>query len=152
MSYFGEKPDFDFSLSSTLARNWTVVAARGVFGIIIGLIAFLFPGPTLLSLVGLFAVFLIIDGIFAIVAAVRAASKNERWGFLTFEGIVGIVAGVLAMAYARPYRVGLCWPPRGLGPGVGMRWSCARPSISRRTMAAGGWRWAGSFRLFSESC
>src|ERR1700726_1216029 len=97
MSFFGEKPDFDFSLSSTLARNWTVVLARGVFGIIIGLIAFLFPGPTLLSLVGLFAVFLIIDGILAIVAAVRAASKHERWGFLTFEGIVGIVAGILAM-------------------------------------------------------
>src|ERR1700731_4645372 len=62
------------------------------------LIAFLFPGPTLLSLVGLYAVFLIIDGILAIVAAVRAASKNERWGFLTFEGIVGIVAGIFAMA------------------------------------------------------
>ena len=97
MSYFGEKPDFDLSLSSTLKRNWTVVAARGVFGIIIGLIAFLFPGPTLLSLVGLFAVFLIIDGILATVAAVRAASKHERFGFLTFEGIAGIVAGILAM-------------------------------------------------------
>jgi hypothetical protein len=34
----------------------------------------------------------------AIVAAVRAASKNERWGFLTFEGIAGIVAGIIAMA------------------------------------------------------
>ena len=98
MSFFGEKPDFEFSLGSTLKRNWKVVAARGVFGLIIGLIAFLFPGPTLLSLVGLFAVFLIIDGILAIVAAVRAASKNERWGFLTFEGLAGIVAGVLAMA------------------------------------------------------
>jgi uncharacterized membrane protein HdeD (DUF308 family) len=98
MSFFGEKPDFDLSLRSTLKRNWTVVAARGVFGIIIGLIAFLFPGPTLLSLVGLFAVFLIIDGVLAIVAAVRAASKSERWGLLTFEGIAGIVAGILAMA------------------------------------------------------
>src|ERR1700730_16608613 len=98
MSYFREKPDFDLRLSSTLKRNWTVVAARGVFGIIIGLIAFLFPGPTLLSLVGLFAVFLIIDGVLAIVAAVRAASKSERWGLLTFEGIAGIVAGRAAMA------------------------------------------------------
>src|ERR1700730_1131625 len=98
MSYFGEKPDFDLSLSSTLAHNWTVVVARGVLGLVIGLIAFLFPGPTLLSLVGLFAVFLIIDGILATVAAVRAASKHERWGLLTFEGIAGIVAGILAMA------------------------------------------------------
>src|SRR3984893_3278896 len=97
MSYLGEKPDFDLSLSSTLARNWTVVAARGVFGIILGLIAFLFPGPTLLSLVGLFAVFLIIDGMLAIVASVRGASKHERFGFLTFEGIAGIVAGGFAL-------------------------------------------------------
>jgi uncharacterized membrane protein HdeD (DUF308 family) len=98
MPIFGSPPDFDLSLSSTLARNWTVVAAPGVFGLIIDLIAFLFPGPTLLSLVGLFAVFLIIDGMSAIVSAVRAASKNERWGFLTFEGIAGIVAGIIAMA------------------------------------------------------
>src|ERR1700732_1323287 len=98
MSFFGEKPDFDLSLSSTLKRNWMVVAARGVLGLVIGFIGFFFSVPTLLSLVGLFAVFLIIDGILAIVAAVRAASKNERWGFLTFEGIVGIVAGILAMA------------------------------------------------------
>jgi uncharacterized membrane protein HdeD (DUF308 family) len=85
-------------LGSTLARNWTVVVARGDLGLVIGLIAFLFPGPTLLSLVGLFAVYLIIDGVLATVAAVRAASKNERWGFLAFEGIAGIVAGILAMA------------------------------------------------------
>src|ERR1700726_2839851 len=98
MSFFGAPPDFNLSLNSTLAHNWWVIAARGVLGLIIGLIAFLFPGPTLLSLVGLFAVFLIIDGILAIVAAVRAASKRQRWGFLTFEGIVGIVAGILAMA------------------------------------------------------
>src|ERR1700730_4724761 len=73
MSIVGSPPDFDLSLSSTLARNWTVVAAPGVFGLIIGLIAFLFPGPTLLSLVGLFAVFLIIDGMLAIFVGLLAA-------------------------------------------------------------------------------
>jgi uncharacterized membrane protein HdeD (DUF308 family) len=98
MSFFGPKPDFDISLSSTLAHNWWVVAARGVLGLAIGLIAFLFPGPTLLSLVTLFALYLIIDGIFAIVSAVRAAREEKRWGYLTFEGIVGIIAGVIALA------------------------------------------------------
>jgi len=78
MSIFGSHPDFDFSLSSTLARNWTVVVARGVLGLAIGLIAFLFPGPTLLSLVGQFAVFLIIDGILAIVA-VSHGNVSVTW-------------------------------------------------------------------------
>jgi uncharacterized membrane protein HdeD (DUF308 family) len=98
MSFFGDKPDFDFSLGSTLKRNWKVVAARGVFGLIIGFIAFFFPGPTLLSLVTLFALYLIIDGIFAIISAVRAAQHQQDWGFLTFEGIVGILAGIIALA------------------------------------------------------
>jgi uncharacterized membrane protein HdeD (DUF308 family) len=98
MSFFGDEPDFEFSLGSTLKRNWKVVAARGFFGLLIGLIAFVFPGPTLLSLVTLFAIYLIIDGILTIVSAVRAAKHQQRWGFLTFEGITGIVAGGLAMA------------------------------------------------------
>ena len=98
MSFFGDKPDFEFSLGSTLKRNWKVVAARGVLGLVIGLIAFIFPGPTLLSLVTLFAIYLIIDGILAIVCAVRAAKHQQRWGLLTFEGIAGILAGIIAMA------------------------------------------------------
>jgi len=98
MSFFGEKPDFDISFSSTLAHNWKIVAARGVFGLIIGFIAFMFPGPTLLSLVTLFSIYLILDGVLAIVAAMRAARANQRWGYLTFEGIAGIAAGVIAIA------------------------------------------------------
>jgi uncharacterized membrane protein HdeD (DUF308 family) len=98
MSFFGSPPDFDLSLSRTLAHNWWVIAARGVLGLVIGLIAFLFPGPTLLSLVGLFALYLIIDGGFAIAAAVRAGRADKRFGLLTFEGIVGIVAGIIAAA------------------------------------------------------
>jgi uncharacterized membrane protein HdeD (DUF308 family) len=75
-----------------------VIAARGVLGLVIGLIAFLFPGPTLLSLVGLFALYLIIDGGFAIAAAVRVGRGDKRFGLLIFEGIVGIIAGVIAAA------------------------------------------------------
>lgn len=84
-------------LGATLAQNWWVVAGRGILGLVIGLIAFLFPGATLLSLVTLFALYLIIDGIFAIAAAVRAARHQQRWGYLTFEGAVGIIAGVVAL-------------------------------------------------------
>jgi uncharacterized membrane protein HdeD (DUF308 family) len=52
----------------------------------------------LLSLVTLFALYLIIDGVLEIVSAVRAARRQQGWGFLTFEGIVGILAGIIALA------------------------------------------------------
>ena len=99
MGVFGDPPEvIGFGLGPILVRNWWVVLLRGVLGLIIGFIAFFFPGPTLLSLVTLFALYLIIDGIFAIISAVRAARHQQDWGFLTFEGIVGILAGIIALA------------------------------------------------------
>lgn len=89
----------EFGLGPTLSRNWGAVAARGVCGLVFGLIAFLFPGAALLSMVVLFSIYLVLDGVFAIVAAVRAARKDERWGWLTFEGLVDIIAGIAAFSW-----------------------------------------------------
>jgi uncharacterized membrane protein HdeD (DUF308 family) len=87
------------SLTEILAKNWWAVALRGVLGILFGLIALLLPGATMLSLVFLFAAYMLVDGIFAIIAALRAARQHARWGPLTFEGIVTIAAGVIAFLW-----------------------------------------------------
>jgi uncharacterized membrane protein HdeD (DUF308 family) len=84
---------------STLAKNWWAFAIRGLLGILFGLIAFVWPGVTMLSLVIVFAAYAVTDGVFAIIAAVRAATHRERWTFFLLEGIVGIIAGVLAFLW-----------------------------------------------------
>jgi uncharacterized membrane protein HdeD (DUF308 family) len=71
----------------------------GVLGIAFGLIAFFYPGPTMLSFVLVFATYALVDGVFAIVAAIRAARRRDRWGFLTFEGIVSIAAAIFAVLW-----------------------------------------------------
>jgi uncharacterized membrane protein HdeD (DUF308 family) len=81
-------------MSGILARNWWAVALRGVLGIVFGIIAFLLPGVTMLSLAYVFAAYAVVDGVFAIVAAVRAAGDHRSWGWFVFEGIAGILAGV----------------------------------------------------------
>ena len=68
------------SMSALLAQNWWAVAIRGAFAIIFGLIALFWTGPTILSLILFFAAYMLVDGVFGIVAAVRAARRNERWG------------------------------------------------------------------------
>ncbi|MBO0711206.1 MAG: HdeD family acid-resistance protein [Acetobacteraceae bacterium] len=84
-------------MSALLARNWWAVALRGVCSVIFGLIALLLPGIAIASLVLLFGAYMLVDGVFAIISAVRAGRRHERWGLLVFEGIVDLAAGILAV-------------------------------------------------------
>jgi uncharacterized membrane protein HdeD (DUF308 family) len=83
-------------MCALLAQNWWAVALRGVFAILFGLIALLVPGATILSLVLFFSAYMLVDGVFGIVAAVRAARQGERWGLLILEGVLNIAVGVIA--------------------------------------------------------
>ena len=79
-----------------LSRNWWALALRGLAAILFGILAFAWPGITLFVLVIFFGAYLLVDGIFAIVAAVRAAGEEARWWLLLIEGILGVVAGLVA--------------------------------------------------------
>lgn len=92
-------PATNDAMSAALARNWWLVALRGVLAILFGIVAILLPGPTLAALVLLFAAYMVVDGVLAIVAAVRAARRHERWGWLIFEGIVDLAAAVIAFLF-----------------------------------------------------
>src|ERR1700716_1632194 len=86
--------------AQTLVQNWWLFTLRGVLGIVFGCIALIFPGPTMLSLVLLFSAYMLVDGIFAIVSAVRAIRRKEdRWGLLIFEGLLNIAVGILAFLW-----------------------------------------------------
>ncbi|HTW54240.1 MAG TPA: HdeD family acid-resistance protein [Stellaceae bacterium] len=84
-------------MSALLARNWWVIGLRGLFAIVFGAIAVLMPGVTLAALVLLFAAYMLVDGVLAIVAALRAARQHERWGLLILEGVADLIAGGIAV-------------------------------------------------------
>jgi uncharacterized membrane protein HdeD (DUF308 family) len=84
-------------MNAVLAQNWWAVAIRGVAAILFGLIALVLPGAALLGFILLFAAYVLVDGIFAIVSAVRAARRHERWGLLVFEGVADLVAAAVAL-------------------------------------------------------
>lgn len=87
------------AMSRLLAQNWWALALRGVFAVLFGLIALFAPGATILSLVLVFSAYMLVDGLFAIVAAVRAASRQERWGLLVLEGVADIATGIVALLW-----------------------------------------------------
>jgi uncharacterized membrane protein HdeD (DUF308 family) len=92
-------PASDNAMSNLLAQNWWAIALRGVFAIIFGIIALLMPGAALLAFVLLFAAYMLVDGVLAIVGGVRAAQRHARWGWLVFEGILDLIAGGIAVVW-----------------------------------------------------
>lgn len=82
-----------------LARNWWVIALRGVLAIVFGIVAILLPGAALFALVIVFGAYSLVDGIFAVVASLRAAQTHERWLPLLFMGVAGVLAGLVTWFY-----------------------------------------------------
>jgi uncharacterized membrane protein HdeD (DUF308 family) len=80
-----------------LAQNWWAIALRGGISMLFGLLALFLPGLTAASLIVLFGIFALADGAFAMMAAIWAAERHERWGPLVLEGAVGLVAGLIAV-------------------------------------------------------
>ena len=82
----------------SLARNWWLILLRGVLAIIFGVLTFIWPGLTLLTLVMLYGAFAFVDGAFALAAAVTKGAPAPRW-WLAVVGIVGIGAGIATLLW-----------------------------------------------------
>lgn len=82
-----------------LARNWWLFVLRGVVAVLFGVIAFVRPGITLEALVLLFALWALLDGVFALVGSVGAAEAHEPWWPLVLIGLLGIAAGIVTLRW-----------------------------------------------------
>src|SRR5690242_19225236 len=78
-----------------LSRNWWAVGLRGLAAVIFGILALIWPGETFFVLVLLFGAYALVDGIFAVVSAIRGRTTIRDWGWLLAEGIFGILIGVV---------------------------------------------------------
>ena len=77
-----------------LAKNWWLLLLRGIAAIIFGLLAFAWPGLTLLTLILFYGAFALVDGVLALVAAITGGVPGSRW-WLAIVGLLGIAAGLL---------------------------------------------------------
>jgi uncharacterized membrane protein HdeD (DUF308 family) len=78
-----------------LARYWWVVLLRGLAAIAFAILAFVWPGITLASLILLFGAFALVDGIFSLIGAIAGRREDEAWWIGVLRGVIGIGIGVL---------------------------------------------------------
>ncbi len=86
-------------MTRAMSSYWWVFLLRGVLAVIFGIIALLFPGMALTSLVLVFGAYALIDGISAIVLSIGARRSDTQWWMHLLEGVVGVIAGVIALIY-----------------------------------------------------
>jgi uncharacterized membrane protein HdeD (DUF308 family) len=68
---------------------------RGIAAIVFGIIAFVYPGITIATLVLLFGAWVLIDGIFRVIGAIGHRASDPDWGWHIVIGIIGIIVGFL---------------------------------------------------------
>ena len=77
-----------------LAQHWWVLLLRGLLAIVFGLVTFARPGITIVVLVLFWGAYALVDGIFEVIAGVRA-----KWGSLILLGVLGIIAGIVTFMW-----------------------------------------------------
>ena len=81
----------------TLKLNWWLLALRGLIAVVFGVLAFMWPGATLITLVWLFGAFALLNGILSLVLAAKTPKGYPKVGSLILGGLLGILAGLLAL-------------------------------------------------------
>jgi uncharacterized membrane protein HdeD (DUF308 family) len=82
----------------TLSRYWWLILLRGIAAIIFGVLAFIWPGITLVTLVLFWGAFALVDGVLALAHAIMGGNMGSRW-WLALIGIAGIAAGIVTFMW-----------------------------------------------------
>lgn len=81
-----------------LAQHWWIVVLRGIFAVLFGIGAIIWPGLTVTVLVILFGAYSLVDGIFMLIAGIRGGAGVHRLPLIG-QGILSIVLGILVLAW-----------------------------------------------------
>ncbi|MFW5887011.1 MAG: HdeD family acid-resistance protein [Bacteroidota bacterium] len=81
----------------TFLKRWWPTAVVGVFSIIFGLIAILFPEITLFALAIYFAISFLLGGLTMIIGSFSMKQRSKYWALLLLEGIIGVLIGIFIL-------------------------------------------------------
>ena len=74
------------------AVRMRLILLRGIAAIVFGILAFIWPGITLRTLILFYGAFALVDGVLALAHAIMGGNVGSRW-WLALVGVAGIAAG-----------------------------------------------------------
>ena len=96
-------------MAAILVGNWWALALRGALAILFALVAFFLPGITATALVLVFGAYAFVDGIFALIAGLRAARRHGRSAPLLIEGVLNLLIGIVVLLWPTAALVALVY-------------------------------------------
>jgi uncharacterized membrane protein HdeD (DUF308 family) len=82
-----------------LRKYWWTILLRGIFALLFGIAAFVWPGLTIAFLIALFGAYALLDGIISVIIGIAQYGQQERWWAILLQGIAGIVVGLLTFLW-----------------------------------------------------
>ena len=90
-------------------RRWWLLAIAGVVSIIIGILAFLWPGHAAIAILYLVGIWAVVTGILEIAAAFRSRQTTTSEWLLILGGVISIIFGIVLMASPGVGLLALLW-------------------------------------------
>ncbi|MET0500083.1 MAG: HdeD family acid-resistance protein [Candidatus Binatia bacterium] len=87
------------AILENLAHSWHWILLRGIFAVLFGVFAFIWPGITLAALVLVWGAYAIADGVMALIAAFTMHEEGKPMWALIVVGILGLAAGVVTFLW-----------------------------------------------------
>lgn len=80
-------------------QAWWMLLIRGIFAVLFGILATTWPGLTLATLIIFFGAFALVHGLMAVIGSIVARKEADDWWLVLFEGIVGIIIGIMTFTW-----------------------------------------------------
>jgi uncharacterized membrane protein HdeD (DUF308 family) len=97
------------ALRNTKEQGWGFLLFEGILGILVGVVALVWPGITALAFLFLLAAWAIITGILELVAPLSFSMSGGRAVLMVLAGLVSVIFGILIAAQPAAGLLAVVW-------------------------------------------
>ena len=97
----------DDNILAGVARIWWLLLFGGIISLVVGIVIMSWPTPTVIVVAVLFAIYLIISGLFEIVRSFASGLTGGTRALLLITGVLSVILGIFAIRSAADNAVDL---------------------------------------------
>jgi uncharacterized membrane protein HdeD (DUF308 family) len=94
-----ERPGDGVLTVFSFSGSWWVPVVRGAMAVVFGLLAFTLAVTTLAGVILAFGLYALVDGLFAMAAALASRTTTRDWWILLLQGVLGVAVGLATLFY-----------------------------------------------------